>query len=208
MLEIAGGILIAVFVLVFLRVFIALGVLVIGCILLGLAIYFFDLDWVLHFLKYFLINPVFWVIGVLFIIGHLSFRKTDKLEKNIQANHNLLYNLQNLNLRLKENKFSFTIEPKKQFAYRHFYEVNIGNFWVLIEKYQFSFSKTTSQPRIKFLDLNKKELFSIGSIAHDGYDTLSYISHNINFDYELLGVELGQYLSSFYPKKDIELEYD
>ena len=166
MFEIAAGILIAVFVLVFFRIFLALGILLLGLALVGIAIYIFDLDWVIHFLKILLTNPVLLGMGALAIIGHFLMKKTDKLEANIQSHHGLLYGLQELNSR--KNDVNYKIEPRKYFAYRYFYETNIGSFWIVYEQWQYSFYKKKLvfiyQGLIKKLQLNQntiKTLFTI-----------------------------------------------
>jgi hypothetical protein len=202
MFEIAGGILLAVFVLVFFRVFLALGILLVGCILIGLLIYFFNLEWFLQVFKSLLTNPVLWGVSGLALVGHLMFKKMDKIEERVQANHTLLYGLQQLKEKIKTQEIDFQMAPKKHMLYRHYHEVDIGNFWIAYEKYQYTFSKHIFDPRIKILNSNREELFSIAGTDTNANDKLSYIPKKTEFDYELLGKEIEAYLASCKPRDE------
>ena len=200
MFEIAGGILIAIFVLIFFRVFLALGIFVLACVAIGVAIYFFNLEWVLdvasHVLLFgIIINPVFWIIGGVWLFAYLKLKREAKLKDNIQSNLNLLDILKNLNLEIKKQNHEFTIEKKWYFIYHHHYVINIGNFWISVFKNQFTFSKYISEPKFEILDANKKVLFGLDIVDYNGNEMFLYTAKKIEFDYELLGTEINEYLS-------------
>lgn len=96
MFEIAGGILIALFVLFYLRgILIITAILIIACTTLAL-IYAFNLDDALITTRSILTNIPLLIIVSLVLLGHFQFKKSDKIKEKIQSNHKLLYRLKDL----------------------------------------------------------------------------------------------------------------
>ncbi|MDE2593589.1 MAG: hypothetical protein KGL57_05080, partial [Burkholderiales bacterium] len=149
MFSIAGGILIAVFVLAYLRVFLALGILLVACLALGLAFYFFDLDGVIHVLSAILSTPWLWVLGGLAIWGHFSLKKDDRLTHNIHTRHALFYDLQQVYAQLTDGRIDFPSVPSKYLYFHRIKEISLGHFWLVFEEMQYTLSTKPSYRNIK-----------------------------------------------------------
>lgn len=206
MLEIAGGILIAFFVLAFFSEILGFIVLIAICIFVGVVIHGIYND-----LRNFAMMCFF--VGVVFFLpSHLSRRKNHKFEEKIQSHTKLYRAIQNLISKVDNYEIKIPIEKKVFLGTCYSHEENIGNFFLAFSCSQFklgrdSIFKYAAIPLIEILDSNKKVLFTIHHVNNEEIDKVLFRANKTNFDFDLLAKEITNYLSRF-SEEDTKLNLD